>query len=223
MFGLVSYRAAETPPLRVIDGVRFRAVYVPEGASLCAGFAARAAAAALRRDGVSLALFPSDYPFAAPFARRGIVPPPLSPLYRAAAPALVRRYLALCGVDPRAATVAFAAARVTPELRRCVLALCREIRYIALYVPDGGDALARSLWRGFGAAARGGAPDAIPRPDLTVVFDDTPVPGEALRLDEALAVTFDSPHPNATLALLHRAGALDADSLNVKTLTRKPV
>lgn len=220
MFGLIAYRTEETPPEQVVDGVRFHTVRVAEGQGPRARLSARAAASALRRCGVRLALFPPEYPLLPSFARRGVVPPPLAPLYRAAAPAIVRRYMRQRGVDPRAAMVAFAAERITPELRRCVTELCGEIRYPALCVPSGGESLALSLRRDFGAAVRVGAADALPPPDLFVTFDDTPVPGEALRLDEGLNVQFDDPRPAALLALLHRAGALDADALSVKTLTR---
>ncbi len=223
MFGLIAYRTEETPPVQVIDGVRFRAVGVTRGESLRARLSARAAAGTLRQADVRYALFPADYPYAAPFARCGVVSPPLAPLYRAAAPAIVRRCMMQRGIEARHAMVAFAAERLTPELRRCVTALCRDIRYIALCIPDGGEGFARALLRDYGVAARVGRADALPRPDLFAVFDGTSVPGEALRLDEALDVAFDSPRPSALLALLHRAGRLDADTLQVKSLTRKPV
>ena len=217
MFGLIAY-GADTAPERVIDGLRFRAVRVAAGQGLRAGLSARAAASALRRAGVRLALFPPDFPYIPLFVRRGIEPPPLAPLYRAAAPAVVRRYMLRLGIDPRDAMVAFAAERVTPELMRCVTALCGEIRYIALCVPDGGEAFALALRRAFGVAARVGTPDALPPPDLTVVFDETPVPNRALYLGEGLAVAFDDPRPNALLALLHRSGALDAAALDVESV-----
>lgn len=219
MFGIIAYHTTEMPPVQVIDGVRFRTVPVTRGQSLRARFSARTAAGKLRRERVRYALFPTDYPHCALFARGGILPPPLAPLFRAAAPAIVRRYMATRGLDPHAAMVAFAARRVTPELRRCVTGLCGEIRYLALCVPDGGEALARTMRRDCGAAVRVGTPDALPHPDLTVVFDDMPVSGETLRLDETLAVSFDSPRSNALLALLYSAGALDAASLNVTSLT----
>ena len=85
MFGLIAYRTEETPPVQVIDGVRFRAVGVTRGESLRARLSARAAAGTLRQADVRYALFPADYPYAAPFARCGVVSPPLAPLYRAAA------------------------------------------------------------------------------------------------------------------------------------------
>lgn len=215
MFGLIDYHAT---PYRVIDGVRFRCVRVAEGRGPRARLSAQFAALTLRREGVRFALFPPDYPLVPLFVRRGVEPPPLAPLYQAAAPNVVRRYLSRRGVDPKDAMVAFAAARAVPELVRCVTALCGEIRYIALCVPDGGEDFALALRREFGVAARVGAADALPRPDLTVVFDDTRVPDHALYLDERLTVAFDDPRPNALLALLHRAGALDAASLGVVTV-----
>lgn len=223
MFGLIAYRTEEKPPEQVVDGVRFHTVQVAEGQGPRARLSARAAASALRRGGVHLALFPPEYPLIQLFARRGVVPPPSAPLFRAAAPAIVRRYMRQRGVDPRAAMVAFAAERITPELCRCVTELCGEIRYPALCVPEGGESLALSLRRNFGAAVRVGTVDALPRPDLFVTFDDTPVPGEALCLDETLDIQFDDPRPVALLALLYRAGALDADALSIKTLTRRAV
>ena len=58
--------------------------------------------------------------------------------------------------------------------------------------------------------------------DLTVVFDETSVPGSALYLDERLAVVFDDPRPSGLLALLHRADALDAATLRVKSAAPAP-
>ena len=217
MFGWIAYDTADMPPVQAIEGVRFRVLRVAEGRSLRAALSAHRAANILRREGVRLALFPPDYPYIPLFARRGIQPPSPVPLYRAAAPAIVRRYLAEQGIDPCAAMVAFAARRVTPELKRCVATLCREIRYIALCA-DGGEALARALRRDYGVAARFGASDALPPPDLTVVFDGLRVPGKALYLGDGLEVAFDSPYPAALLALLHGAGALDAGKLRVTSV-----
>ena len=219
MYGLIAYRAAGAPPVRVIEGVPFRAVYAAEGATLRAALSARAAARQLRRAGVHLAAFPADYPHRAVFARYGVGAPSAAPLYRACAPAIVRRCLAQRGVDPRGAVVVFAAEYVTPELTRCVEALCAEVRYVVLAVPHGGDALAQTLRRRYGVAAPVVSPDTAPRAALTVVFDETPAGGGALRLDETLRVTFNSPHPPEVLSLLWRAGALDAATLEVKAVT----
>ena len=46
MYGLISYRSADAPPVRVIGGVPLRTVCVTEGRSLHAALSARFAAAA---------------------------------------------------------------------------------------------------------------------------------------------------------------------------------
>lgn len=216
MFGLVAYDPS--PPVRIIDGVCFRAVRVAEGRSLRARLSACGAAETLRRERVRFALFPPDYPFLTSFARRGVLPPPPAPFYRAAAPAIVRRRMEHLCIDPHRSTVAFSAQELTPELRRCVLALCGEIRYIALSIPCGGEAFARELRRMYGIAARLGAVDSPPRPDLVVVFDGSGAPEDALRLDGTLDVVFDDPRPRDLLALLWRAGTLDAAALGVSAV-----
>lgn len=218
MYGLIAYRAADMPPVRVIEGVPLRAVYVAEGCSLRAALSARAAAAALRRAGVRLAAFPADYPYRSVFARRGVEVPSPAPLHRAAAAAIVRRFMTERGVDPRSALVVFAAESVTPELSRCAAELCAEVRYAALAVPHGGEALARSLRRRFGVTAPVVSAGAPSRAALTVAFDAAPVGGEALRLDDALRVVYDSPYPQDVLGLLWRAGALNAAALRVKAV-----
>jgi len=215
MFGCIDCRPPGAPPFRMIEGVRFRTVSVAPGKSFRAGLSARAAARTLRREGVRLAVFPPDCAYRAVFAKHGIAAPPLAPLYRAAAAGIVTRYLAQRGVEARRALLTFAADCVTPELCRCVRTLCADVRYIALAVPRGG-ALAQALRRDFGVAAQVGPLDALLRADLIVTFDDTPAEGAVLRLDERLRVVFDSEHPNELLALLWRAGALDAASLRVR-------
>lgn len=220
MFGYVAYRAPEMPPVRVIEGARFRAVYVLPGNTLRARLSARAAARALARESVQAAVFPPEYTHRELFARYGIAAPPLAPLYRATAAAIVRRHLAQSEIEPRRASVAFAAESVTPELRRAVFALAADVRYIALAIPHGGDALAQALRRKLGVAARVGPFEMLPSADLVVAFDETEC--DALRLDETLRVVYDSPYPNELLAALWRAGAINADALCVKNVTRDP-
>ena len=218
MYGLIAYRAADMPPVRVIGGVPLRTVYAAEGCSLRAALSARLAAAALRRAGVRLAAFPADYPYRSIFARCGVASPSPAPLYRAAAAAIVRCFAAQRGIDLRSAPVVFAAEYVTPDLTRCVEALCAEVRYVMLAVPRGGETLAQTLRRRYGAAAPVVPGGAAPRGALTVIFDETPARGNALRLDDALRVTYDSPYPQDVLGLLWRAGALDAAALRVKAV-----
>lgn len=180
MLGYIAYRAEEAPaaPARVIGGVRFRAVYVRRGGGIAARLSARAAARALQRAGVRCAVFPPDYPHRALFARCGVLPPPLTPLCHALAAPIVRRYAAEHGLDLRRAAVAFAAPRVTPELRRAVWELSAETRYIMLRIPGGGEELARSLRRGRGVAARAAAMGELTSADLTVCFAPRGTPGE---------------------------------------------
>lgn len=173
MLGYVVYRTEGSPaaPARVIGGVRFRAVYVRRGEGMAARFSARAAARVLRRDGVRCALFPPDYPHRALFARYGISPPPLTPLYHALAAGIVRRYAARRGLELHRAAVAFTAPRVTPEVRRAVWELSADVRYIVLRIPGEGGELARELRRERGVAARSAAPGEVVSADLTVCFE----------------------------------------------------
>ena len=218
MYGYIAYHTAEEPLYRVVSGVRFHAVYVAAGESLRARLSARAAARALGREGVRCAVFPPDYPYREAFAHRGIASPPLAPLYRATAAVIARRWLSQRGVAPRSATVAFAAASATPELRRAAEALCAEVRYIALAVPRGGAELARLLKREHGVAARRIEPCAPLRADLIVDFDGAAAGENVLRLDETLRVAYDSELPHELLAALWHVGALDAGTLGVEAV-----
>lgn len=216
MLGYVDYRAGGSPAAltRVVGGLRFRAVYVRRGDTLAARLSARVAARALRRAGVRCAVFPPDYPHRALFARYGVSPPPLTPLYHAFAAGIVRRYAARCALDLRRATVAFAAPHVTPELRRAVWELSAEARYIVLRVPGGGGELARALRRERGVAVRVAAPGEALSAGLTVCFE----PCEALGTGAVLPLYApESPDvaPGAELELcaaLFLAGALDTES-----------
>lgn len=180
MLGYIAYRVDGSPavPTRVIGGARFRVVYVRRGDGIAARVSARAAARALRRAGVRCAVFPPDYPHRALFARYGVLPPPLTPLYHALAAGIVRRYAVRRALDLRRASVAFAAPHVTPELRQAVWELSAEIRYIVLKVPGGGGELARSLRRERGVAARVAAPGENVSADLTVCFGPCGTLGE---------------------------------------------
>ena len=216
MLGYVDYRAEGSPaaPTRVIGGVRFRAVYVRRGDGIAARLSARAAARALRRHGVRCAVFPPDYPHRALFAGYGVSPPPVTPLYHAFAAGIARRYAARRGLDLHRAAVAFAAPRVTPELRQAVWELSAEARYIVLRIPDGGGELARLLRRERGVAARVAAPGEVVSVDLTVCFE----PCEAFGGGAVLPLYAPEPPngaPDAGLELraaLFLAGAFDAES-----------
>ncbi|MBR3562095.1 MAG: hypothetical protein IKN81_11330 [Oscillospiraceae bacterium] len=213
MFGMVCEHTAEEPRLRVVEGVRFCAVYVTGGNTLRARLSCRAAARALARQGVREAVFLSPRIDREPFARRGIAPIAAAPLHRAAAASIVRKALAERGLDPRHATVAFVAERVTPELCCAVKRLSADVRYLVLRVPDGA-ALAKRMQRECGVAIRQWG-DVPPRIDLIAAFDGAEAAGTILRLDDALCVAYNSGYSNELLAALWRAGALDAERLEV--------
>ena len=217
MFALVCDHAAEEPRERMVEGVRFQAVYVTGGDTLRARLSQCAAARALARRGVREAAFLAQDVDRAVFANRGIVPISAVPLYRATAAAIVRRYLAQKELSPRDITLAFATERMTPELYRTIESLSADVRYLVLRAPDGA-ALAGRLQRERGVAVR--LCDKVPlHANLTVVFGNTAAEGNALRLDDTLRVTYDSPYPNVLLAALWRAGALNTDSLTVLSAT----
>lgn len=223
MLGWVEYHSAgaREPPTRVLEGARFRVVYVLHGEGLRARLSARAAARMLRRDGVRCALLPPAYPWGAIFAARGILPPPLTPLYHATAAALVRRYMAQRGMDARDATLAFAAREPSPELRRAVWELSADVRHIVLRFP-GAEEAARALRRQMGLAARVAAAGEAVGASLTVCFDPLEAAGETLTLCEgALSAEYDSAYPNELLAALLLAGALDAPWLEARRVEQK--
>ncbi len=218
MFGWIRYHGPEReePPLQRVEGATLRTVCVPAGETLRARLACDAAARRLRREGVREAVFPEGFAYRERFARRGVLPVPVPPLYRASAAAIVRCVLRQKGIDPRSAELAFCAEGVTAELRALVYALAAEARYVALSVPRGGEALSRALMRDCGAAARLLAPGEPVRAALTVDFDGASGRAGALRLDDTLRVDYEGALPCGLLAALWRSGALDAGTLRVE-------
>lgn len=208
MLVLIAYRGDEDAVYAAGDA-RISVLTVPRGEGVYARCMACAAARRLARGGVRRAVFPPDYPFTEAFARRGITAPPLTPLYRAAAYAIVRRCMEQMGLEPRQSEVMLAAQQASPELRRLAFALCDDVRYVSLAVAQGGEALAREL-----RCERGVAPRF--RPDLIVSFDGTGAGEHILRLDETLRVAFDSALPNRLIAAFYGIGALRAEELRVK-------
>lgn len=217
MFGMVCDHGGEEPRERVVEGIRFQAVYVTGGDTLRARLSQRAAARALVCRGVREAAFLAQDVDRAVFTKRGVAPISAAPLYRATAAAIVRRYMTRKGLSPRDTTLAFAAKRMTPELYRAIESLSDDVRYLALRASDGA-ALAGRLQRERGVVVRL-CGEGSPRADLTVVFDGAAEEKTMLRLDDMLCVTFDSPYPNELLAALWRAGALDAGRLPVLSVS----
>lgn len=222
VFGLVCYRerGAQAPCVRVIRGVRFFTVSIPREDGVAAFFTLRAACRALRRAGVRQTVFLVDAPRRAFFEQRGVTGVSVVPLHRATAAAIARRYLEQVGIEPGRATVAFAAEHVTPELCGALAALAESVRYVTLRVPRGGEKLARSLRREHGVAARTVSPGEPFSASLTLCFDPCPdVLGAATPLyDPALAVEYDDDLPDALLAALWQAGALDEKKLTVENV-----
>ena len=170
MFALICDHAAEEPRERVVEGVRFYAVYVTGGETLRARLSRRAAVRALARQCVREAVFLTKQADRGSFAKRGVVPISAVPLYCATAAEIVRRYLAQEGMDPRGITLAFAAKRMTPELYHTIESLSADVRYLVLCAPDGA-ALTSRLQRERGVAVRLCGEERA-HADLTVAFDE---------------------------------------------------
>lgn len=219
MLGWVEYRTgdADAAPVRVIGGGRFRVVRTARGEGIAPRLSAYLAARALCREGVRCAVFPPDYPYREAFARRGVLPPPLTPLYHATAAAIVRRWMKQSGAPH--GTLAFAARSVSPELRRAVWELSASARHIALVPMRGAETLACALRRERGVAARILAPDEAADGCLTVCFEPCGTFASPLPLyAPALRVEYDAEAPAELLAALLRAGALDASALSVRAV-----
>ena len=111
-----------------------------------------AAAEKLQNSGVTRAVFPQQFPWTAEFARRGVLPVEVLPLYRALTAELVRCALRSRGLSSRSAVIAVCADRMTPELQRCVTEVSIQNRYVLLDAPDRDGAFARRMCREYGVA-----------------------------------------------------------------------
>jgi len=220
---MICYRepGAETARERMLRGVRFRCEYVRRGVSLLSRRQARAAARKLRSEGIAYALAPEDYPYRAELMRRGIVPPPVLPLYCASAEAVVRFRLEQVGAEPRRSRVTLAAEYVTAELRALAFALCGDVRYLSLAVAAGAGELADELRRLRGVAVQTGPPERLPPAALTAAFGGARAFGEVLRFDETLCVAYDGETSNELLAAMLRAGVLDVGRLRVRSVEQR--
>ena len=156
VFGLIKWREAGAyggAEFRRIDGVRFLVVRVQRCGGIRTGWSARRAARILRKNGVTEAVFPRNFPDAAHFAARGIVPVDVRPLREAAAASLIRCALAQWGIAPQKATVALCASRVTRAYMTAAEQLAGDTRYLQLCAGEGAWELSLALRRRFGAAA----------------------------------------------------------------------
>lgn len=173
MFGLVEWRGAgERCGAREkrLGGVRFLAAGIRHGDGLRAAWSLRAAARVLEGYGVTQAVFPRAFSAYERFAARGIVPVDARPLREAAAAAIARRVMAQQDIEPRRATVALCAARVTRAYAAAAETLAADTRYLQLCTAQGGWELSQTLRSRFGVAApilR--APEGA---DIVLCFDD---------------------------------------------------
>lgn len=221
MLGLVGYRehGERAAEIRVIRGVRFCAVNILPGTGMRARWSLYCAARTLARADAHRAVVETDDAAREYLAERGVSEVSAAPLYRATAEAIARRYLAQKGIDPAHATVAFAGERVTPELRRAVFLLARDVRYVVLRIPRAEAELARSLRAEMGVAARLAASDEDVRADLTLCFEPCEAARGGLRLyDPALTVEYDDELPTRLLSALWSAGTLDVQTLAVRSV-----
>ena len=229
MFGLVEWRGAGErcgAEEKRLGGVRFLAVGIRRGDGLRAARSLRAAARTLEKHGVVQAVFPQGFSRYERFAARGIAAVDICPLREAAAAAIVRCAMVQQGIEPRRATVALCASRVTRAYIAAAEALAPDIRYLQLCTAQGGWELSQTLRSRFGVAA-----PVLPAPegvDLALCFDDSAdgiVPrGIVLLLcDKALRVTYGDERteeyggePEQLLAAWYASLALRAEEVKVK-------
>ena len=196
MFGLVEWwekgATSGARELRV-HGVRFLGVSVVRGEGLCAAWSQRRAAGILRRNGVTQAVFPQDFPDHAAFAAHGIAPVEVRPLREALAADIVYCAMAQAGLAPEETTVALCAARATRAYAAAAEELARRVRYVKLCTAHGGWELADALRRALGVAAP--VERSAEGADVLLCFDDSMEPstvrGVYLPLyDRALSVEY---------------------------------
>ncbi len=176
MLGLVCYRdTGEKNSARMLCGVRFGAVYVPRGKGLRAVLSAKRAAKYLQKRHVRYAVFPKDYPHEALFARFGVLPPAEQPLRMAKSAEIVRCAMARLALAPERARIALCASSQSPALEAAARELVKEVRYLMVCAPNG-ERLARTLRWDCGASVHTLQTDERIAADLSVCFDDFPLP-----------------------------------------------
>lgn len=98
----------------------------------------RKAARALRRQGVSRAVFPAGFSAFEVFQAAGVQPTAILPLLRALAPELACCAVREAGRSPADARIAVCGPRLTSELAWAAEQLCLRSRYLLLAAPDPG-------------------------------------------------------------------------------------
>lgn len=157
MIGFVSW-TEEKAPRRAVElavlRMRFLEVSLRRRQNTPAAVIRRRAASAakkLQKLGITRAVFPENFPYEAVFAKHGVSPVEVMPLYRNLAGEWLRAEIAAKGLSGTA-TAAVCGDRLTGELVRAVTELCLRYRYVLLDVPDAGEELARQLRREYGVS-----------------------------------------------------------------------
>ena len=151
MQGLVCYRdTGEKNGARTLCGVRFDAAYASRGEGMLAALSAKRAAKYLQKRRVSYAVFPK-------------------------AAEIIRRAMARLGLAPERARIALCAPSQSAALEAAARELSKDVRYLALCAPNG-ERLARTLRWDCGASVHTLQTDERIAADLSVCFDDFPLP-----------------------------------------------
>lgn len=197
------------------------------------------AAKALRRCGVSAAVFPETFAYTQIFMRWGIFPVEICPLLRALAPELVHSAVKNRGLNMQTAIIAICGERITSELAWTATRLCRQSRYVLLAAPDPDGAFCRRIRREYGAAlVQTKDPGRIAESDVCVQFspESAPCPGGMvlplyrgavlppirLRLREGGERLVGVSNQMQVLAALYADGAIQPEQIAAEILTNVP-
>lgn len=183
MFGIVEMTARPEKGCRKMDqtavgGMRFARVRIPVKPHTPEWLTRRrlsAAAKQLRRCGVTRAVFPENFAHAELFARWGVHPTDVLPMYRDLAPELVCLAMDRRGLSASETVIAVAGDRLSAELTKAVTSLCLRNRYVLLDVPAGGEELGRSLRRSLGVPlVVTSSRERLEQADVLVLFAERP-------------------------------------------------
>ena len=224
MIGWIRYEEAGVPRIerRRYGDATALAVRVPRGTGLRAWFAARRSASFLARQRVRLAAFPTDYPYMDTFLRRGIAASDVTRLNLACAPQIALSALRQRGAAAENANVALVSRLPSGELHGAAHSLARTVRYLTLRTPDA-EALARTLRREYGVAAKVLREGDVLRADLALSFDAAGEGCLALmdrHLEASYSAVFDGEicTDAPLLAALLSVGALRARDIRLERL-----
>jgi len=184
MVGYISYteenRGLEITRKR-IGGLILLEVRLGQEGRLLERMHARRAAKLLARRGIRETVFPMDYPHMDLFAKRGILPVDVLPLYRAMAPLVIKQKMIRLGIAAGSASAVILAERATAEVGWLLRELAMHIRYVILDA-DGGEDFCMQLQREFGVSViRQPRREQIEQADVLVLLGP---PEEGLKLTQ---------------------------------------